>query len=295
MEIELKMSNGEYLTHEDLEKYLNEYEDFYKTKIDEGILEYEWKELVKEHNDIIEQKINSFETIELLVSDVEKLINYNPCGVKGLIKPRFKLLRGEEIGMWSPLNDYKNIVYLIKFEPIKIKIHGDVPYKPKNKKFNFSVPIVSFFKLTTELPLNLKKGTKYSLGLNIVRRIYLSHMESGLEVNEELIQLDYIEKVNLHPPHPTVQENLKSKNDTPQTNSNCFVVTTTMGDVNHPVVIDFRKYRDEVLLETNLGRLFIKVYYKIGPFLSEIIKRNKTLFQISRNLILKVHKRISKR
>ena len=78
-------------------------------------------------------------------------------------------------------------------------------------------------------------------------------------------------------------------------NLNCFVVTTTMGDVNHPVVNDFRNYRDEVLLNTILGRLFIKVYYQIGPILSEIIKNNKTLFQISRRLILKLHKRIFKK
>jgi hypothetical protein len=68
-----------------------------------------------------------------------------------------------------------------------------------------------------------------------------------------------------------------------------------MGDTNHPVVNDFRNYRDEVLLNTILGRLFIKVYYQIGPYLSEIIKNNKTLFQISRSLILKLHKRISKK
>jgi hypothetical protein len=80
-----------------------------------------------------------------------------------------------------------------------------------------------------------------------------------------------------------------------KSNLNCFVVTATMGDINHPVVNDFRNYRDDVLSNTILGRLFIKVYYQIGPYLSEIIKRNNTLFRISRNLVLKLHKRIFKK
>jgi len=74
-----------------------------------------------------------------------------------------------------------------------------------------------------------------------------------------------------------------------ENNSNCFIVTTTMGDINHPVVVDFRRYRDEVLLNKYFGRLFISIYYGIGPVLSKIILSNNFLFTISKKMILKLH------
>jgi hypothetical protein len=82
-----------------------------------------------------------------------------------------------------------------------------------------------------------------------------------------------------------IDDNFKS-------NSNCFIVTTTMGDINHPVVVDYRRYRDEVLLNTFIGRLFIDLYYKVGPVLSKVIKTNSFLFTISKKLVLSIHKRL---
>ena len=76
--IELKMSNGEYLTHEDLEKYLSEYELFYRKKIDEGILEYEWNDLVKFHNNEIENSLRKFDKIELIVSEIGRMNYFDP-------------------------------------------------------------------------------------------------------------------------------------------------------------------------------------------------------------------------
>jgi hypothetical protein len=65
-----------------------------------------------------------------------------------------------------------------------------------------------------------------------------------------------------------------------------------MGDINHPVVVDFRRYRDEVLLNTYFGRVFINIYYRIGPVLSKVIKTNSFLFTISKKLVLRLHKRL---
>jgi hypothetical protein len=82
-----------------------------------------------------------------------------------------------------------------------------------------------------------------------------------------------------------IDEHFLSKN-----NINCFIVTTTMGDINHPVVVDFRKYRDEILLNNYFGRVFINIYYRIGPVLSKVIKSNSFLFTISKKLVLRLHK-----
>jgi hypothetical protein len=85
-----------------------------------------------------------------------------------------------------------------------------------------------------------------------------------------------------------IDEQFLSKN-----NLNCFIVTTTMGDINHPVVVDFRRYRDEVLLNTFIGRLFINIYYRIGPLLSKVIKTNSFLFTISKKIVLSIHNLIN--
>lgn len=149
---------------------------------------------------------------------------------------------------------------------------------------NFLFQIYFFYKFDINKPNSIKKGDRIVFNLNILGK----RSDIG---SKYLTSLTYIETNGIFS-----KLNYKTNSNTnSSSNSNCFVVTTTMGDINHPVVIDFRKYRDEVLLETNLGRLFIKVYYKIGPFLSEIIKNNKTLFQISRSFILKLHKRIIKK
>jgi len=90
-------------------------------------------------------------------------------------------------------------------------------------------------------------------------------------------------------------KSLNTKDTSNISNSNCFIVTTTMGDINHPVVVDFRKFRDEFLLKSFFGNYFIIMYYKIGPYLSNVIKNNKFLFIISRDLILMIHYKFVKR
>lgn len=100
--------------------------------------------------------------------------------------------------------------------------------------------------------------------------------------NEEKIKNDIIKKS---------EEEIKLR-QREENSKNCFIVTTTMGDINHPVVVDFRRYRDEVLLNTYFGGLFINIYYRIGPVFSKVIKSNIFLFNISKKVILKIHKLI---
>jgi hypothetical protein len=76
--IELKMLNGDYHTHEDLERYLNEYEEFYNSTFIQGMLEYEWKDFIIENNNIIESTISKIEKIELIIRDISRKENYKP-------------------------------------------------------------------------------------------------------------------------------------------------------------------------------------------------------------------------
>lgn len=45
----------------------------------------------------------------------------------------------------------------------------------------------------------------------------------------------------------------------------CYVATAVYGDPFAPQVMEFRKYRDEVLIKTVFGRGFVWLYYKLSP------------------------------
>lgn len=71
----------------------------------------------------------------------------------------------------------------------------------------------------------------------------------------------------------------------------CFVATAATGDYDHPIVMDLRKYRDEVLAQTTFGSLFIKFYYKFGPIPAKIIARSEFLRNLSLKFLIKpIHK-----
>ena len=75
----------------------------------------------------------------------------------------------------------------------------------------------------------------------------------------------------------------------------CFVATATMGNYNHPVVLDLRKYRDEVLRKSFAGNIFIKIYYSVGPFFANLIEKNNFLKRFSYKFLIKpLHRLISK-
>lgn len=74
----------------------------------------------------------------------------------------------------------------------------------------------------------------------------------------------------------------------------CFVATATMGNYNHPVVLDLRKYRDEVLRKSIAGNIFIKIYYSVGPIFAYLIDKNNFLKRFSYKFLIKpLHKLVT--
>jgi tetratricopeptide (TPR) repeat protein len=52
----------------------------------------------------------------------------------------------------------------------------------------------------------------------------------------------------------------------------CFVATAVYGDIDHPDVCQLRRFRDETLHRSTLGRAFIAWYYRYGPSLAEHVE-----------------------
>ena len=88
---------------------------------------------------------------------------------------------------------------------------------------------------------------------------------------------------------------LNSGNNQQNNSSACFIATATLGDYNHPVVIDLRNFRDMFLLKNIFGRIFIRIYYFFGPFFAELISKFEPLRLLSFNFLIKpLHKLIKK-
>lgn len=75
----------------------------------------------------------------------------------------------------------------------------------------------------------------------------------------------------------------------------CFVATATMGDFNHPSVVELRKLRDEWILERFWGPSFVRFYYSVGPFFASLIRKNRYLRKASLNLLILPLTRLSKK
>jgi len=67
----------------------------------------------------------------------------------------------------------------------------------------------------------------------------------------------------------------------------CFVATAACGDVNAPEVIYLSAFRDDVLNGSLLGRIFIRGYYTVSPYLASVIARSNALRAIVRSAFLK--------
>lgn len=68
-----------------------------------------------------------------------------------------------------------------------------------------------------------------------------------------------------------------------QPNSGCYIATCVYGSYDCPSVWVLRRFRDEVLKHSLLGRAFICLYYKISPTIVRFAKNNTLLKNVMRN------------
>ena len=73
----------------------------------------------------------------------------------------------------------------------------------------------------------------------------------------------------------------------PKKKGYCFIATATMGDYDHPIVMDLRIFRDEWLANKKWGMKFISFYYKYGNIPAKVIERSIILRKISYILLIK--------
>jgi hypothetical protein len=68
--------------------------------------------------------------------------------------------------------------------------------------------------------------------------------------------------------------------------SGCYIATVAYGNEFAPEVIALKKYRDEKLSKSFLGRIFIRIYYNLSPPIAKKLKNNQKLNNLIRIRIL---------
>jgi hypothetical protein len=70
--------------------------------------------------------------------------------------------------------------------------------------------------------------------------------------------------------------NLKNQNNSSD-GGGCYIATMAYGDYEHPQVLVLRKFRDEKLINTNVGKALIKFYYGVSPYLVKLLRNHKQI------------------
>jgi len=65
----------------------------------------------------------------------------------------------------------------------------------------------------------------------------------------------------------------------------CYIATAVYGDYNAPEVVVLRNYRDKTLSKTDIGKIFVKAYYKFSPPFAARLRNNKFLSSVARLIL----------
>ncbi|MCQ2278347.1 MAG: WYL domain-containing protein [Bacteroidales bacterium] len=68
-------------------------------------------------------------------------------------------------------------------------------------------------------------------------------------------------------------------------NEGCYIATMAYGDYDHPQVLALRRFRDQKLLTTMLGRLFVRFYYAVSPQMVKVLKGHERINRTIRAML----------
>lgn len=111
---------------------------------------------------------------------------------------------------------------------------------------------------------NLKNGVDYAASIGVVDFYYLAPAFSPIG--------------SARPAE--IEELLKDQN--------CFFLTAGFGE-DHPVIRGFRAFRDQVLLKTTSGKIFVGMYYKIAPLFAPKLYQHEGLRWIVRTWSMAIY------
>lgn len=132
-------------------------------------------------------------------------------------------------------------------------------------------------------PLDIDEYVFYRIGLEIRHEFGCSPEQLGFDKQTT--------KVLTHTAKAAITEMILSGGSSAGSKS-CFVATACFGSSDHQVVFKLRRYREEVLRRSSLGRIAIFWYYKLSPPIASFLAKNDQARSVVRWLLRLVAGRI---
>lgn len=76
-----------------------------------------------------------------------------------------------------------------------------------------------------------------------------------------------------------------SSSSTSSKSEGCYIATAVYGKYDHPQVMVLRMFRDDVLLNSRIGRKFVHMYYRYSPSIADKLKNNYLFNAIIKNAL----------
>ena len=83
----------------------------------------------------------------------------------------------------------------------------------------------------------------------------------------------------------SVVDKIRSSAERVKKSGSCFVATAVYEDYDHPQVIRLRAFRDHFLSGSALGRILIRIYYVVGPYLAILPTRSRVTKRLLRLIL----------
>ena len=130
----------------------------------------------------------------------------------------------------------------------------------------------------------------------------LAHFEASEHAFEKWMAQEGIEPGNLKAPGPEAAKpplqpasELSKKDASAGSSGGCYVATAVYGSYDAPQVRSLRRFRDEELATSAIGRAFVRLYYKVSPPMAEYLAGATRLNRLIRRALDVVVRRIENR
>jgi tetratricopeptide (TPR) repeat protein len=207
-------------------------------------------------------------TVDSTTADFSKLTKDIESLVNRISSKDYSFIEKDTISeLVKTLNDAKGLPYdKMKIAFLSSKQNFEIQIQANSQKKGIKTYEDDELKKKKQMDqkvLDLCKAGKFTEAINYKRTKSHISFEASKKYVEDLCAHHAIE----------IPEEKSSKK--------CFVITATMGDPNHPIVEEFRKYRDAHLLTNKPGQILVRFYYKTGPYLALLISKNSLLRKLS--------------
>lgn len=154
-------------------------------------------------------------------------------------------------------------------------IHNNMMRDAYTKNFvkTWAIPAIAAFLKSAELNPTFQ-ATHYNMG-----RAYLF-------IDDKKSATDAFTKAQEGDDNEVAIEAAKAITRMNQKSGPCFVATACYGDFEHPDVLIFRRWRDNYLIPSRIGSMFVSLYYLFSPPFATYVGKMPWLARMIRHRIL---------